>query len=178
VISRTPEAGASQVIFDNTVLSNFSQVQACYVLRRLYEGRAFICRTIQQAIQAIHQAFEDDWLHILDNEVSPDEKIVELQLDIEYRQRFGGGTAEAIAIARTRNWVFASDDASAKRFATERGIRVTSSLGILVKAVSSEILSLSAADAIHAQMIDEGYRSPLPYQNGISSVSRQKSLPM
>ena len=72
-------------------------------------------------------------------------------------------------IARTRNWVFASDDGSARRFATERGIRLTGTLGILIKAVKSEILSLSAADAIHARMIDEGYRSPLPYENGISS---------
>lgn len=186
--SRTPEAEPSPVIFDNTVLSNFALVQAFDVLRRLYEGRAFICRAVQREIQvgiesgwkypwlrsrtrlqAINQALEDGWLRFPDDEVNPNEEVVELRLALEYSQRFGAGEAEAMAIARTRNWVFASDDGSARRFATERGIRLTGTLGILVKAVKSEILSLSAADAIHARMIDEGYRSPLPYENGISS---------
>lgn len=79
--SRTPEAELEPVIFDNTVLSNFALVQAFDVLRRLYEGRAFIGRAVQREIQAgiesgwkyswlrsrtrlqaINQALEDGWL--------------------------------------------------------------------------------------------------------------------
>lgn len=185
---RTLEAEPSLVIFDNTVLSNFALVQAFDVLRRLYAGRAFICRAVQREIQAgiesgwkypwlrsrtrlqaINQALEHGWLQFPDEEVNPDEEVVELRLALEYGQRFGAGEAEAMAIARTRNWVFASDDGSARRFAKEQGIRVTGTLGVLVKAVSVERLSVFNADAIHAHMIDEGYRSPLPYENGISS---------
>ncbi|MEQ8462402.1 hypothetical protein [Coleofasciculus sp. E1-EBD-02] len=103
------------------------------------------------------------------SEVNPGDDIGELQLALEYGQRFGAGEAEAMAIARTRGWVFASDDGAARRFAKEHSIRLTGTLGILVKATSVGILSLSDADGIHARMIDEGYRSPLPYENGISS---------
>jgi len=46
-------------------------------------------------------------------------------------------------------------------------------LGILIKAVKNKILCLSLADAIHAKMMDEGYRSPLSYENGISTYLNQ-----
>jgi predicted nucleic acid-binding protein len=87
---------------------------------------------------------------------------------LEYGERFGAGEAEAMAIARTRGWIFASDDGAARRIARESGIGLTGTLGILVKATSVAILSLSDADSLHARMIDEGYRSPVPYENGIS----------
>lgn len=186
--SRTPEPNASPIIFDNTFLSNFALVQAFDLLRRLYEGKAFICSAVLQEIkagiesgwkypwlrgrtrlQAINQALDDGWLQIPSSEVNPGDDIVELRLALEYSQRFGAGEAEAMAIARTRGWVFASDDGPARRFAKERSIKLTGTLGILIKATSAEILSLSDANAIHARMIDEGYRSPLPYENGISS---------
>lgn len=186
--SRTPKPESSQIIFDNTVLSNFALVQSFEVLRRLYLRRAFICKAVLQEIQAgietgwkypqlrsrtrlqvVNQAIEEGWLRFPDEDVNPGDEVLELRLALEYNQQFGAGEAEAMAIARTRNWLFASDDGSARRFATERGTRVTGTLGILVKAVESEILSLSVADAIHARMIDEGYRSPLPYESGISS---------
>lgn len=192
--SRTPEPDRSPIIFDNTVLSNFALVQAFDVLRRLYEGRAFICRAVLQEIQAgidsgwkypwlrgrtrlqaINQALDDGWLQVPSSEVNPGDDIVELRLALEYGQRFGAGEAEAMAIARTRDWVFASDDGAARRFAQERSIRLTGTLGILVKATSIEILSLSDADAIHARMIDEGYRSPLSYENGISSFPNRSN---
>jgi predicted nucleic acid-binding protein len=183
-----PEPEASPIIFDNTVLSNFALVQAFDILRQLYEVRAFICRAVLQEIQAgidsgwkypwlrgrtrlqvVNQALDEGWLQIPRSEVNPGDDIGELQLALEYGQRFGAGEAEAMAIARTRGWVFASDDGAARRFAKEHSIRLTGTLGILVKATSVGILSLSDADGIHARMIDEGYRSPLPYENGISS---------
>jgi predicted nucleic acid-binding protein len=187
VTSPTPEPESSPIIFDNTVLSNFALVQAIDLLRRLYEGRAFICRAVWQEIQAgidsgwkypwlrgrtrlqaVNQALEEGWLQFPSSEVNPGEEVMELRLASEYGQRFGAGEAESMAYALRRDWVFATDDGPARRFARERGICLTGTLGILVKATSVEILSLSDADAIHARMIDEGYRSPLPYENGIS----------
>lgn len=187
VTSRTPEPELSPIIFDNTVLSNFALVQSFAILRRLYEGRAFICRAVSREIQAgiesgwkypqlrsrtrlqaVNQAIEEGWLQFPDNGVDPEDEILELRLALEYSQRFGAGEAEAMAIARTRAWVLATDDGGARRFAQEQGIRLTGSLGILVKATRQGIVRLSAADSLHARMIDEGYRSPLPYENGIS----------
>lgn len=185
--SRTPEPESLPIIFDNTVLSNFALAQSFEVLRRLYEGRAFICRAVLQEIQtgiesgwkypqlrsrtrlqAVNQALEEGWLQFPDYEANPGDEVLELRLALEYGQRFGAGEAEAMAVARTRSWVLATDDGEARRFAQERGIRLTGSLGILIKATQQEIFGLIEADTLHARMIDEGYRSPLPYENGIS----------
>jgi predicted nucleic acid-binding protein len=188
VKSKSTELEASPIIFDNTVLSNFALAQIFDVLQRLYTGRAFVGKAVQREIQAgidsvstsaslknrtkleeINKALEDGWLQTPSDEVNPNDDAVELRLNLEYSQRFGAGESEAMAIARHRNWVFASDDGSARKFAQERGIRLTGTLGILIKAVKNKTLCLSLADAIHAQMMDEGYRSPLSYENGIST---------
>lgn len=188
VTSRMPEPELLTIIFDNTVLSNFALAQSFYLLRRLYEGRAFICSAVQQEVQAgiesgwkypqlrsrtrlqaVSQAIAEGWLKFPNNDVESSDEVVELRLALEYGQRLGAGEAEAMAIARNRGWVLATDDREARRFAQERGVRLTGSLGILIKAVQQEIIGLEEADALHARMIDEGYRSPLSYENGISN---------
>jgi predicted nucleic acid-binding protein len=197
VTSRTPESRLQFIIFDNTVLSNFALAQSFAVLRRLYEGRAFICSSVLQEIQAgiesswkypqsrsrtrlqaVNQAIEAGWLQLPSNDIDPSDGILELRLVREYGQRFGAGEAEAMAIACIRGWVLATDDGTARRFAQEQGIRLTGSLGILVKAVQQETVSLAEADDLHARMIDEGYRSPLPAKTAslatsIGKISRE-----
>ena len=186
--SKSTEPEASPIIFDNTVLSNFALAEVFDVLQRLYPCRAFVGKAVQHEIQAginsastsassknrtkleqINQALDDGWLQTPPDEVNPNDNALELRLTWEYYHRFGAGESEAMAIARNRGWVFASDDAAARKFAKEQGISITGSLGIIVKAVNNRILCLSLADTIHAQMIDEGYRSPLSYENGISN---------
>ncbi|WP_347566289.1 nuclease [Scytonema sp. UIC 10036] len=175
------EADLSPIIFDNTVLSNFALVQAFYILKSLYSGRAFVGQAVQREIltgiesasqsfnlsnraklQEITQALSNGWLQTPPQNSGSNDEVIELQTTSEYSKRFGDGESEAMAIARNRNWVFASDDGAARKFAREQGIRLTGSVGILVKAVQCQFLSCSLADIIHAQMIDEGYRSPLP----------------
>ncbi|MEA5574455.1 nuclease [Calothrix sp. UHCC 0171] len=186
--SKSTEPEASPIIFDNTVLSNFALAEVFDVLQRLYPCRAFVGKAVQREIQAginsastsassknrtkleqINQALDDGWLRSPSDEVNPNDDAVELRLNLEYSQRFGAGESEAMAIARNRGWVFASDDGAARKFAKEQSISITGTLGILVKAVKNKILCLSLADAIHRQMVDEGYRSPLSYENGIST---------
>lgn len=187
VESKSKQSEASPIIFDNTVLSNFALTRVFYVLQRLYTGRAFVPKAVQREIQAginsastsaslnnqtkleeINQALDEGWLQTPLDGVNPNDDAVELRLTLEYSQRFGAGESEAMAITRNRNWVFASDDGVARNFAKEQNICSTGTLGILMKAVKTKILCLSLADVIHAQMIDEGYRSPLSYKNGIS----------
>jgi len=186
VTSRTPEPEYSQIVFDNTVLSNFALTQSFDVLQKLYEGRAFICQAVlleiqagiesgwkypqlrsRTRLQAVNQAIERGWLQFPNNNVDPSDEVLELRLAWEYGQGFGEGEAEAMAIARTRGWILATDDGKARRFCQENGIRLTGSLGILIKATQQEIVTLTEADALHARMIDEGYRSPLDYDRGI-----------
>lgn len=171
------DQGLSPIIFDNTALSNFTPAQILHVLKRLYEGRAFVGRAVQRELkvgtgnpcnsdclrsraklQAINQAFQEGWMRSPDDEVNPKDEVVELRLSMEYRKGFNPGVSEAMAIARNRNWVFASDDGKVKRFARERGIRVTGTLGILAKAVKSNVLCSSVANNIQAQLIAEGLK--------------------
>lgn len=97
--SRTPKPESLPIIFDNTVLSNFALAQSFEVLRRLYEGRAFICRAVLQEIQtgiesgwkypqlrsrtrlqAVNQAIEEGWLQFPDYEANPGDEVLELRL--------------------------------------------------------------------------------------------------
>lgn len=184
--SNSIEPEWSPIIFDNTVLSNFALAQVFYVLKMLYSGRAFVGKAVQCEIiagiesandscfssrtklQEINQALQEGWMKTPSDDINPNDEAVELQLTLEYSKRFGAGESEAMGIAHNRNWVFASDDGAARKCAKERGIRLTGSIGILVKAVKSKFLSLSVADTVHARMIDEGYHSPLSSENGIS----------
>lgn len=184
----TTEPEASPIIFAYSVLSNFTQAQIFHVLRRLYADRAFVSKAVRREIkagiasscnsaslrnlakqQAINQVLQEGWVRSPNDELSSDDEVVELRLCMEYRKRFSAGESEAMAIARTRNWVFASDDGTAKRFARERGIRVTGTLGILTKAVKSNVICSSVANKMYSQLIEEGYNLKLSYQNSISS---------
>ena len=71
--------------------------------------------------------------------------------------------------AHTCNWVFAFDRPPARNFARTRKIRLTGTLGILVKVAKATILSASEADFIQAGMINQGYRSLLLPIKGVSS---------
>lgn len=185
---KTPELESFPIIFDNTVLSNFALVQEFGILQTLYSGKAYVSQAVLQEIsagkdsgwqypwlksrkrlEAVGIALSVGWLRIPNS--LPEIKLeqTEVQLTQEYRQCFGKGEGESMAIALFRGWIFASDDGTARKFAQKQGIRLTGTLGILIKATTAEILSLCEADLIHSRMIDEGYRSPLPYNQGIST---------
>ncbi|MEL7011490.1 MAG: hypothetical protein AAGM29_23330 [Cyanobacteria bacterium J06588_4] len=123
----------------------------------------------QTVFQANGQPSDVGWLQFADSQVNPNDDIVELKRSLSYQKRFVRGRAESLAICSNRNWIFACDDSAARRFARKKGIRLTSSIAILVKATKLEILDEHKADRIHARMIDLGYSSPLSYQYGISS---------
>ncbi len=187
MISKTPDFQSLPIIFDNTVLSNFALTQCFDVLQRLYEGRAFIGRAVLREIQTgiesgwkypkllsrtrlqvVNQAIEAGWLQVANNDLNSRDEMLEIKLALEYGEQFGTGEAEAMAIARIRGWILATDDGKARRFCQKNDIRLTGSLGILIKATQQETVSLTEADALHARMIDEGYRSPLGYNRGLS----------
>lgn len=188
MILKTPESTDLPIIFDNTVLSNFALVEVFEILRELYADRAFVSQAVLQEVQAGRQtgwqypwlssrrrleaivlALSQGWFQLPPPLSDVNRKQQEAQLAQEYGERFGKGEAESMAIALCRGWVFASDDGAARRFAQAQPIKLTGTLGILIKATQSGILTQADADGIHGLMIDEGYRSPFPYENGISS---------
>lgn len=181
------DTAPSNIIFDHTVLNTLALVQASDVITRLYPDRAFICnltfRVAKRRIdrhqpcslperfgaRAIYRAVAEEWLQVVSHDVDPIEPTTELLLAHKYSQHFCHRQAESLAIAHHRHWVLASDHPSIKTFAQDQGIRVTGSLGILIKAVKAKILSLPEADSIHTYIVSHGYNSPLSPVGGVSS---------
>jgi predicted nucleic acid-binding protein len=70
------------------------------------------------------------------------------------------GEASCLAIAAQRGWAFLTDDARARKAATELNVTVSGTLGVLTQAVKADLLPMDEANRVLAQMIDRGYYSP------------------
>jgi len=68
--------------------------------------------------------------------------------------------ASCLVIAVHRGWALLTDDARARKAARNWNIVVSGTLGVLVQAVRRGLLTMEDADALLAEMIAAGYRSP------------------
>lgn len=78
-----------------------------------------------------------------------------------FRQRFGEGEASCLAVALERNIPLATDDMKARKLLQQFGGTVTGTLGLLKRLVRERFLSIEEGDAVLADMIREGYFSPV-----------------
>ena len=169
----TPEApeARSSIIFDNTVLSNFAAVDRVSLLEQLYRGRAYTTLMVVDEIQSgLHAGYQHlqsaeevlnpphpaGWLYVL-----PLESAEEQALYIEMAVSLGAGEASCLALAIARGFVLATDDLAARRTANQRNVRLTGTVGILIRLVREGHLSLTEANNILAQMIALRYRAPV-----------------
>ncbi len=158
-------------IFDTTVLSNFAVAGQLALLRRLYRGNA--CTTLmvmEEVLRGLDAGYEYlrsvrdalsslsvvGWLPMLAVQ-TPQEQALYSELPLA----LGPGEASCLVMAITRGLTLASDDLAARRVATERGVRLTGTLGILIRLVREDHLALTDANAILARMIALRYRSPI-----------------
>ena len=72
----------------------------------------------------------------------------------------GLGEASSIAIAKTRGYVFACDDKTARREASLLEVKLTGTIGILKKAVKTKIVGPKKANRVLAKMKASGFYSP------------------
>lgn len=89
------------------------------------------------------------------------ESDAEKQLYAELFPLLDPGEAACLTAAIAREFVLASDDWAARQVATGRKVRLTGTIGILVRAVRDGHISLGAANGILARMIALRYRSPV-----------------
>lgn len=75
--------------------------------------------------------------------------------------QLGAGERTCIAAAVYREGQFASDDNLARREAQKHGVAVTGTVGIFVLNVQLNRLSLAEGNRLLAEMITQGYRSPV-----------------
>ncbi len=157
-----------EIVLDCCVVSNFALSGALGVLEVLFAGKAhvteFVAAEVMRGIQAGHIRLEDipkavraGWLKESGLKTREEKRLFE-----SLSRSLGLGEASAIALAKSRGFVFASDDRVARAEAASLGLRLTGTLGILTKAVRTKACDLRAADAYLSGMIEAGFYSPVP----------------
>ena len=156
-----------EIIFDNCVLSNFAISDSLNIIKTLYADKAYITdfasaenlRGILKGYKGlimIREAVRNGWLKEITFR-SKEEKALFESLSAS----MGIGEASSIAVAKTREFVFACDDKVARREASLLGVKLTGSIGILIRAVRKNIVNSKRADEILNRMIAYGFYSPV-----------------
>ena len=155
-------APASATVLDTTVISNFAQVDHVALLQSL--PRSVTVDAVQRELEAgaeTHQYLERA-LAVLGNDLpvitpsSTAEKLEESLLET-----LDPGEAQALAVAEATDGLLVTDDGDARATATQRGVRVTGSIGLLVRSVEEGRISAAMADEYLKRWIDEaGFHSP------------------
>ena len=156
-----------EIIFDTCVLSNFALSGSLPLIKALYPMSAFVSemvvlenlRGIQKgisALAAVRTALSEGWLLEI-SLLHPEERRLFENLSVS----LGIGESSCIAIARQRGYVFACDDRAARKEATLCGVRLTGTVGILIKATGIGILDLKKANHLLKKMVAEGFFAPV-----------------
>ncbi len=156
-----------EIIFDNCVLSNFALSDAFTIIKKLYSTKAYITDFVYaentkgilrgyRGLMLIREAVNGGWLKEISIKTNKDRELFE-NLSVSP----GFGEASSIAIAKSKGFTFACDDRAARKEAEVLGIRLTGTLGILIKAVKKKLISQNEADEILRKMMKAGFYSPL-----------------
>lgn len=148
------------VLLDNTVLSNFSQVQRPDLLRAAFGEQL---ATAQQAFdelqvgvrRGILPALDWSWLPVWTLESA------EMPRYQEFLRTLNAGEAACLALAAGRRCRVLTDDRDAREMARRLKIPLSGTLGVLVRLVDLGVLRPGQADDLLAEMIAANYRSPI-----------------
>jgi|SRR3989338_2179285 len=156
-----------EIIFDNCVLSNFALSNSLNLIKRLYPNHSYITDFVAaenlkgiikgyRELSKIKEAIRDGWIKEIVLEATEEKTIFET-LSVS----LGFGEASSIAVAKVRGFVFACDDKTARREASILGVKMTGTVGILIKAVRKRIIDPKKANGILNHMIAQGFYSPV-----------------
>ncbi len=170
------------VILNTTVLSNFASVGALNLIKSLF-GMVYTTHEVHEEIlRGISRGYQ--YLEDIDHEMSFDEtgwlRVIAIRSNTEHRlmddllKRLGMGESSCIAIAKSRKMIFLSDDRTARRIAKENGLRISGTIGILVRCVDKDIISFSESNVILTKMIEKGYRSPVNNLEELSHLTEDE----
>jgi predicted nucleic acid-binding protein len=151
---------AQIVLLDNTVLSNLALVGQTDLVFHLWAARVASTPEVLREYEMAARAGllpPHAWADLPLMDLTPQE----VAMSKTFSQRLGHGERSCLALAHSRGALFASDDADARAAARQLGLPVTGTLGILALAVRREVLTLEQANALLADMVAAGYRSPV-----------------
>lgn len=149
-------------VLNITVFSNFAQVDHVELLRdlpRLVTVTA-VQRELEDGVET--HLYIEHALAVLDDGIpviSPSSAAE--QLEEELLEKLDPGEAQALAVAEVADGTVITDDGDARATANQRGIRVTGSIGLLVRFVEDDYITAATADEYLKRWIDDaGFRSP------------------
>lgn len=147
-------------LLDNTLLSNFTGIKRPDLVRLALGEDAATSEAAWTELQAgIHigklPTQDWSWLPVL---ALAEAEIPLCHLLLEH---LNAGEASCLAIAAARRYRVFTDDRDARELAARWRIPVSGTLGVLIRLIDLKVLSLSEADALLAEMITAGYRSPV-----------------
>jgi predicted nucleic acid-binding protein len=156
-----------EIVLDCCVVSNFALAGALGILEALSKDRAyltdFVAAEIMRGIQAGHSALaaipkavRAGWLRETGLRTADEKRLFE-----SLSRSLGLGEASAIAVAKSRRFLFASDDRVARAEAAALRVPLTGTLGILVRAVRTGVCDSRTADECLSRMVDAGFFSPV-----------------
>lgn len=156
-----------EIVFDTCVISNFALAGALGIPESLYRNKAYIIdivsveimRGIQSGharLEAIPKAVQAGWLKETGLRSGQEKELFET-LSVSR----GLGEASSLAVAKSRGFVFASDDRMARAEAARLGVSLTGTVGILLKAAREGVCDLRTADGYLEKMIEAGFFSPV-----------------
>jgi predicted nucleic acid-binding protein len=156
------------LVLDATVLINLGGVRALWILRDSVDAEIVVVDEVaseilrEPAITDLRMAIEDHWIrrhHLVTDD--------ELALFARLRQRYphlGVGETASLAVCIANDWVFASDDLTARRVATAETaptpVGMSGTITVLLNAVERSVLDWTTAENLYARMLDRGYRAP------------------
>lgn len=147
------------VVADTTVWSNFSHTGTPKDVAKIYPGVSSppqVLAEIQEA-QQLGYLPKIDWSWLPTIQLRNEER----QAADEFTRKVDVGEAACIALAHSRRLILLTDDRAARRLADTLNIRVSGTLGILMRLIEMGHLSQSEADDQLHTMIAAGYRSPV-----------------
>ena len=155
------------VIFDTVVISNFAKAGQLELLRNMYPATAccsgFVVAEVLRGFRQGHpdlellvQLLADGWPR-QDDLSTPAERQLYARISIS----LGDGESSCLALAAERGYIFACDDRLARSEAVRLGIALTGTVGILIKAVRSDVIDLKKANALLKRMIAAGFYAPV-----------------
>jgi predicted nucleic acid-binding protein len=156
-----------EIVLDCCVISNFALAGAFGVLEALYAGKAhiagFVAAEVLRGIQAGHARLEEipkavqaGWLRESGLRTGSEKRLF-----ASLSRSLGLGEAASIALAKGRGFVFASDYRTARAEALALDVRLTGTLGILIKAARTKVCDVRTADTYLSGMIEAGFYSPV-----------------
>ncbi len=147
-------------ILDTTVLSNFAHVQRPDLLHVTLGNDAATTAVVLAELRSgedLGLVPRCDWRWLRVAALTGEEQ----RLATSYGTQLDAGESACLALARSRAWIFLSDDFAARRLAQREGVLVSGTIGVLRQLAASQQLTPDEGDRYLAIMINHGYRAPI-----------------